>query len=438
MKKIITTVGTSLLTNYLEKNSDIKSYYNAIKDKSYSKYNEEIKRVKRIKDKLIKFVEQENSCAELTSITKLQEKYGEIEVYLIATDTIESVIVCEILNGDLKKILKEKKITIFFDNNYIIEKLRVDLKANFEKGIDNLIDKLFNIIEKKDGVYTKDSVIFNITGGYKGIIPYFSAIAQIFNYEIVYTFEDKESELIFIKPLPIEIDRGLLELYYPYLDNLELIKDEREKELKKLGLYNDNKITPLGKIVLKTVKKTPLAKDVFGHFIEYKVYEYFIEKYFKQNFIDECLDFEYQKVGHGVPLGKSLTDIDIMLENNQDIVWVEVKPISYLIDKFNREKLITQIRDKQLAKWNESKFKDKSLKKYMLVVYLYNKDVLSLVTEEIRNKFQELFGELDFDLCYFEIKLTKSDKREQTITSSTYQTLMKDLQIKTLKRITNV
>jgi len=44
-----------------------------------------------------------------------------------------------------------------------------------------------------------------------------------------------------------------------------------------------------------------------------------------------------------VGLGKNLTDIDIMLQKENEIVWIEVKPISYLIDKYNRDKLLIQI-----------------------------------------------------------------------------------------------
>ena len=439
MKKIITTVGTSLLSNYLEKNRDIDTHYTLIKNKSYSKYIKEQnanigKRVKKIKDKLLPFAKNsDSSCAELTSIKKLQEKDDEIEIHLIATDTIESVLVCEVL-------IEVLEINIYFDKEKdIIENLKIDKVENFTKGINGLIYRIFSLIKNNKGnVLKSNEVIFNITGGFKGVIPYFSTIAQIFDYEIVYTFEDKSNskELIEIKPLPIEIDRGLLEIYYPYLDNPSLIKNDIEIRLASLGLYN-NGLTPLGKIALLTVKNTPLSKDVFGHFIEYKVYEYFVQNLFDKKFQCECLDFEYEKIGHGVGLGKSLTDIDIMLQKESEIVWIEVKPISYLIDEINKNKLITQIRDKQLAKWSESNFKDKQLKKYILVVYLYNSTILNQVqTEEFKKLFEE--KNMDFDICYFKIKLAKSDKKEETITSATYQTVMKDFSIKQLKRIDNV
>jgi len=442
MKKIITTVGTSLLTNYLEKHDDIKLYCKSIKNKSYSEYAKSTiqkakqidKRVEKIKKPLLNYAKNsDSSCAELTSIKKLQEKYKDIEVYLIATDTIESVLVCEILKEVLGKNIK------FDKEKDIIQSLKIDKIENFTKGINNLIDRIFSlIVNDKKIVLKSDEVIFNITGGFKGVIPYFSTIAQIFDYKIIYTFEDKanSNELIEIKPLPIEIDRGLLELYYPYLDNPLLIENDIKERLVSLGLY-DNNITPLGKIALLTVKNTPLSKDVFGHFVEYKVYEYFIQNLFDKKFQCECLDFEYTKVGHGVGLGRNLTDIDIMLQKENEIVWIEVKPISYLIDEFNKDKLLTQIRDKQLAKWSESNFKDEQLKKYILVVYFYDSTILNQVKIK---EFQELFKNknIDFDVCYFQIKLSKSDKKEETITSATYQTVMKDFSIKQLKRIDNV
>jgi len=439
MKRVITIVGTSLLTNYLKKRNTIETDCKSIENKPCINYDEEIERVKKIKKALLPFARNGNdSCAELTTILKLQSIYEDIEIFLIATDTIESVLICEVL----QEVLEEKNININFDfTTSTINDLRVHRLDYFNKGIHNLIDNIFSIITNDKGhVFKSNEVIFNITGGYKAIIPYFSTIAQVFNYEIVYTFEDKNysSDLLEIKPLPIEIDRGLLELYYPYLDNVSLIKDDIEKRLTDLGLY-DNGLTPLGKIALLTIKNTPLSKDVFGHFIEYKLYEYCVKNFFDKSFKESCLDFEYSNIGHGVALGKGLTDIDIMLEKGNEVVWIEVKPISYLIDESNKNKLIEQIRDKQLAKWEESNFKNKILKKYILVVYLYQENIINTIKKEVIEEFNKLFSSMiDFSICYFTIGLSKSDNKINTITSATYQTVMKDFQIKQLKRIDNV
>jgi len=421
MKKIITIVGISIFEN-----NDVD--FTQIKGQSLLEYENYIDEIEEIKQEIKNF-----DSAEIT----VAEKYKNEEIVLIASDTLESIVAAEIIKDFLEK--EEIKVRFEKSEEHIIKDLNIDNKENFTKGINNLIDVIFNqITNDKKIVLKPDEIIFNITGGYKGIIPYFSTIAQIFDYEIVYTFEDKSksNELIEIKPLPIEIDRGLLEIYYPYLDNQSLITDDIKEKLLNLGLYSDNQLTPLGKIVLLTVKNTPLSKDVFGHFIEYKVYEYFVQKLFDKQFKSDCLDFEYSKVGHGVKLGKGLSDIDIMLEKDDDIVWIEVKPISYIIDKNNIKKLLEQI-TKQLEKWSESKLKNKKIKKYMLVIYLYDKNIL---TEAKVDEFRKLFEEkkINFDICYFQIKLTKSDKKDATITSSTYQTVMKDFQINKLERIDNV
>ena len=434
--KIITTVGTSLFTNYekdrrisLGKGFEGKTYYGNVE-----KYKKQIeKNIQTLK----KYIDekQEQACAEITSLYKIKEKQQndqQFEIILFASDTLKSYIASKVI----EEYIKEKfKFTVKI---IVIENLQVDSVSKFLKGIDNLIDEIFELIIAK-GEPTKEKIIFNITGGYKGVIPYFSTIAQIFDYDIVYTFEDnvQDNELIEINPLPIEIDRGLLELYYPYLDNPTLITNEVKKRLVDLGLYKNDSITPLGKIALLTVKKTPLSKDVFGHFMEYKVYEYFVQKFFDRDFQCECLDFDYEKVGHGIPLGKGLSDIDIMLQKNNEIVWIEVKPITYLIDENNEGKLLEQIKNKQIGKWKESKFKDKQLKKYILIVYFYDERVLDQVQVE---KFRQFFEEknIEFDICYFKVDLAKSDKRKNSITSATYQTVMKDFEIKKLERIANV
>jgi len=210
MKKIITTVGTSLLTNYLEKHDDIKSYCKSIKNKSYSKYEKEAKRVKKIKEKLLPFAKKENSCAEITSIKKLQEKYEDIEVYLIATDTIESVLVCEIL----KDILENVKFNPEYD---VIDKLQVENYKDFKEGLSNLINRLYGITSSY-----YDNVILNITGGYKAIIPYLTIFGQVNSIPLYYVFENSDS-LISIPKIPLSIDEGLFDKYWKEFE--EIIKE---------------------------------------------------------------------------------------------------------------------------------------------------------------------------------------------------------------------
>ena len=434
--KIITTVGTSLFTNYgdnLGKEFENKEYWKNIK-----RYET---RLEPILDKLKKFIDDKKyeSCAELSSIKKFIDKRNidknDIEIVLIATDTMQSYLVAEVL----KKFLEKNNYKVHFKENkfHIIKYLNIDNQMHFQQGVDNLIEAIFKFITKNGEVLQSSEVVFNISGGYKGIIPYTTLIAQIFKYEIIYTFENQDSELLIIDALPIEFSRGLLELYFPYLNNLNIINNNIRNELENIGLIKNNELTSLGKIALYSVKNTPLSKDVFGHFIEYKIYEYFVQKLFDNSFHNECLNFEYSKVGHGVGLGKNLTDIDIMLQKENEIVWIEVKPISYLIDEKKKNELLVQIRDKQVGKWSELNFRDKELKKYILIVYLYDKTLLKEIqVKEIQDLFEN--KKIDFAICYFQISLSKSDKRKKSITSATYQTIMKDFQIKKLERIENV
>jgi len=210
MKKIITTVGTSLFTNYLEQNSDISNLYQAIKDKPYHEYRKEERRVNRIKNKLLEFAKKENSCAELTSIKKLQEKYEDIEVFLIATDTIESVLISEVL----EELFIENNIEANFDNDNIIEDLQVHNYMKFKKGLSNLIERLYKISE-----YYYENIVLNITGGYKALIPYLTIFGQVNSVSLYYIFDDSK-ELISIPQAPISINWSLFQKYKNIIDNL--------------------------------------------------------------------------------------------------------------------------------------------------------------------------------------------------------------------------
>ncbi len=211
MKKIITTVGTSLFTNYLEQNSDISILYQAIKDKPYYEYHKEERRVNRIKNKLLEFAKKENSCAEITSIAKLRDKYEDIEVFLIATDTIESVVVCEVL----EKVLPNVKFNAEYD---VIDKLQVENYKDFKEGLSELIKRLYKIASNY-----YDNLILNITGGYKAVIPYLTIFGQVNAVPLYYVFENSDS-LISIPKIPLSIDEKLFDKYWKELE--ELVKDD--------------------------------------------------------------------------------------------------------------------------------------------------------------------------------------------------------------------
>ncbi len=213
MKKVITTVGTSLFVNYNEiKKENINE---DIKDESFSEYTEWKDEIADIKQKLLIFATDDNSSAEMTSILKLKEEFGDIEVYLIATDTIESIVICEVI----KEALDNKDIIVHFNMKQdIINDLQVKNYRKFKNGLSNLINRLYKI---SSNYY--DNLILNITGGYKAVVPYLTIFGQVNSIPLYYIFENSNS-LISIPKIPLSIDEGLFDKYWKEFE--ELTKDE--------------------------------------------------------------------------------------------------------------------------------------------------------------------------------------------------------------------
>lgn len=221
MKTIITTVGTSIFTNYFdkEKNRDIsmskKEHYEKLKDKRYSEWENYKSRIDRLKPAISSWVkENKNASAEIKSILKLKDVYKDIRVHFIATDTILSPLSIEVMG----EYLIEKDIETDFDRDKdIIEGLRISNADDFRKnGTVNLVNRVNYII---DANFYKN-VILNITGGYKAVIPYMTVMGQINNIPIYYIFEDTD-ELIQIPQAPIDIKWEIFEKYAGVLYELE-------------------------------------------------------------------------------------------------------------------------------------------------------------------------------------------------------------------------
>ncbi len=201
--KVITPVGTSIFENFFENNdnSTVKNYYNDLKNLRESEYAKNETKINNIKKEISKWIDKEkdkfNISAEVKSLKKISDELKEdLEVYLLASDTVLSKLAGEILQEFIPKIVPKCEVKKL----EIIKDLQIWYRKDFNKGMSNLISKIYEI----SGEYW-DNVIINITGGYKATIPYLTILAQINNCPIYYIFEDTDA-LIKIPNIPFSKD----------------------------------------------------------------------------------------------------------------------------------------------------------------------------------------------------------------------------------------
>ncbi len=163
---------------------------------------QEMKRkINNIKKEISKWIDKEkdkfNISAEVKSLKKISDELKEdLEVYLLASDTVLSRLAGEILQEFIPKIVPKCEVKKL----EIIKDLQIWYRKDFNKGMSNLISKIYEI----SGEYW-DNVVINITGGYKATIPYLTILAQINNCPIYYIFEDTDA-LIKIPNIPFSKD----------------------------------------------------------------------------------------------------------------------------------------------------------------------------------------------------------------------------------------
>lgn len=215
MKTVITTVGTSLFTNYSKKKKDIQNHYENIKNKTAADYEGCKDRIDRIKTAIMKFLKENNNdaSAEIKSIMKLKDELrDEMRVILLSSDSVSSILAAEVLSD-----YKQHNICITFDKNKdVIKGLQVNNRKQFEQeGMSRLIQRIESAC---NGYY--ENVVINITGGFKATIPYLTIMGQIHNISLFYIFEETD-ELIKIPQSPVDINWGIFEKYAEVFRELE-------------------------------------------------------------------------------------------------------------------------------------------------------------------------------------------------------------------------
>jgi putative CRISPR-associated protein (TIGR02619 family) len=153
-----------------------------------------------------------SASAEIESSLQIRKEFGEdIHIMLLASDTVLSRLAAEITAECLAPFMDVQ----FNEKKDVISGLQAfNYKEFVGQGIPNLVREVDSRIQSYQDVY------FNITGGYKGAIPYMTIMAQVFHKPTVYLFEDTK-KLIVIPKAPITFDFELFEAYGDELEQLE-------------------------------------------------------------------------------------------------------------------------------------------------------------------------------------------------------------------------
>ncbi|HOV79917.1 MAG TPA: hypothetical protein PK728_07380 [Bacillota bacterium] len=291
MIKVITTVGTSLFNNYLENSRDIEVPLKYLKNKPFREYHNLGPRIRQIKEKVAPWAKNDiEASAEIKSLHKIQKKLADnLDVYLLATDTAVSALAAEIIQDSFARS-KEFRLN-FNPQKDVIGGLQVDNYQLFVlTGLPGLVRRVENIAGGNFG-----DVVFNIAGGYKGIIPYLTVMGLINNCDIYYIFEESQT-VIEIPKVPLEINYSLFEKYSAEIGRLENI----------IGNYNDEKKKNF--IAFSELEKTGMVEIADDMAVLSPLGVIFHEKYRRSIFEFYCSDEVWEEINKQKDIQRIITE----------------------------------------------------------------------------------------------------------------------------------
>ncbi len=381
IRRIITTVGTSIIGKFNEDSSELSQEFRRLEKEPLSKWSSYSKKINEYKVALLDFLKEQKdkASAEVKSLNKIIEQYpnDDIEIYLLATDTILSRMAAEVV----EEYYKDKNVTVYFslkkdkEQEYIIKGLQVKNFAELdENGFANLINAVQKIAKRRS---SEIQYVLNVTGGYKATIPILTILGQVMDISVNYIYEDSD-ELIEIEIMPIGIDWGIAEELTPYINERGYIENDKNQlvvgnispeiieKLKKYKLIKDStksgltyEVTGWGHVFRQYVETNMSIseKNTTSHIVEYKMYEYFQNNAYESNEIF----YDTPKVGIDIlrpdstpEKKRNFGEIDILLYDNKNgiddydnYVTIEVKAIGTVLGALGKVK--RQLTANQLA-----------------------------------------------------------------------------------------
>ena len=212
-KFVVCTAGTSIATNLgIEKgivfepsawDEDNVDFEQTIKKKLQPYIHENMNNIER----------QRALSAEINTLAGLTIGKSD-RVVLLASDTGQGRICSEAVRLCLIQWYELPENAVKVER---VEGLQVNDQQRLEEfGLRNLVSKIISILDQNQYSY---EIIFNTTGGYKGVVPFMAAIGMIFGKKIVYMFESSKS-LLTLPPLPLSFNLTLYNRVRPALNYL--------------------------------------------------------------------------------------------------------------------------------------------------------------------------------------------------------------------------
>lgn len=212
MRFILSTIGTSILTNLIDNKNPAEADWRSVLGKSANLKPKELEcETKKVIDELADRALQEllkddannnrRISAELNGIYGIYEgslpRNSQDQHYLITTDTAQGQKTGKLIQD----FLKNKGFQV---STVTPAGLSTKDTESFTTGAKNLIRWLEDTVpDYSDRGYV---VTFNLVGGFKSLQGYMNTFGAFYADEVIYIFEAPTADLIKIPRLPIQID----------------------------------------------------------------------------------------------------------------------------------------------------------------------------------------------------------------------------------------
>ncbi len=280
---IISTVGTSLLTNRIERETDDNDWYKRLQQTAnYSEdevgqYHPDVKQIiAELKERAETELSSDDiqkireASAELNGIYALyndqiehgiSDEQGISDIHLlVATDTAQARVTAEIVEC----FLKSKGLTN--TSIHVQRGLSTASSDIFVQGMAKLIPWMKETIT--DCKKSKYRICFNLVGGFKALQGYFNTIGMFYAEEIIYVFEGANT-LIAIPRLPVKVDVEQVEPYKVQLAMMDVGEihtswEEAKKVPKDWVLVDGNEMTLSiwGQLIWNQCKEEILSREL--------------------------------------------------------------------------------------------------------------------------------------------------------------------------------